>query len=77
MKAYSDTIAHGIGFDVTVGRPPAANIELHAQAVDTQLPLADSSVDVVSCLAVIEHVEQPDVLVAEARRILRPGACSW
>ena len=73
LKAYSNTIAHGIGFDVTVGHPPAANVELHAQAVDTPLPLSDSSVDVVSCLAVIEHVEQPDVLVAEARRILKAG----
>ena len=73
LRAYSGTIARGIGFDVTVGPPPAANVELHAQQVDTPLPLADGSVDVVSCLAVIEHVERPDVLVAEAQRILRPG----
>ena len=62
LKAYSDTIERGIGFDVSVGPTPAANVELHAQAVDAPLPLADSSVDVVSCLAVIEHVDRPDVL---------------
>ena len=73
MNAHSHTIARGIGFDIAVGPPPAANVELHAQPVDTPLPLADSSVDVVSCLAVIEHVERPDVLAAEAHRILRPG----
>lgn len=73
LEAYADTIARGIGFDVAVGPSPAANVELHAQAVDTPLPLADCSVDVVSCLAVIEHVERPDVLAAEAHRILRPG----
>jgi SAM-dependent methyltransferase len=73
LAAYAGTIERGIGFDVEVGPPPAANVELHAQPVDTPLPLADASVDVVSCLAVIEHVDRPDVLAAEARRILRPG----
>jgi SAM-dependent methyltransferase len=73
LSAHSGAIARGIGFDIAVGPPPAANVELHAQPVDTPLPLADSSVDVVSCLAVIEHVERPDVLAAEAYRILRPG----
>ena len=73
LEAYSDTIERGIGFDVSVGPTPAGNVELHAQAVDAPLPLPDSSVDVVSCLAVIEHVDRPDVLAAEAQRILRPG----
>ena len=73
LSAYSDTIARGVGFDVGVGPSPAANVELHAQPVDAPLPLPDASVDVVSCLAVIEHVDRPDVLVAEAQRILRPG----
>jgi ubiquinone/menaquinone biosynthesis C-methylase UbiE len=73
LKAYSRTIERGIGFDVSVGPAPAANVELYAQPVDTPLPLPDSSVDVVSCLAVIEHVDRPDVLAAEAQRILRPG----
>src|SRR5688500_12871980 len=66
LKAYSATIARGIGFDVAVGPSTAANVKLHSQPVDTPLPLADCSVDVVSCLAVIEHVERPDVLAAEA-----------
>jgi 2-polyprenyl-6-hydroxyphenyl methylase / 3-demethylubiquinone-9 3-methyltransferase len=72
LKTYSGAIARGIGFDVAVGPAPAENIELHSQRVDARLPIEDASADVVSCLAVIEHVERPDVLVAEARRILRP-----
>jgi 2-polyprenyl-3-methyl-5-hydroxy-6-metoxy-1,4-benzoquinol methylase len=71
LRTYSDAIARGIGFDVAVGPAPAENIELHSQRVDAPLPVEDASVDVVSCLAVIEHVDRPDVLVAEARRILR------
>ena len=42
-------------------------------SADQPLPLPDGSVDVVSCLAVIEHVEHPDLLAAEAHRILKPG----
>lgn len=73
LRRLAPTLRRGIGFDVSVGPAPAANVELHAQAVDRPLPLPDASADVVSCLAVIEHVERPEVLVAEAHRILRPG----
>jgi SAM-dependent methyltransferase len=37
------------------------------------LPLADGSADVVSLLDVIEHLQDPRVALAEARRVLRPG----
>lgn len=38
-----------------------------------RLPLADSSADRVYLLALIEHVQNPAALLAEARRILAPG----
>jgi 2-polyprenyl-3-methyl-5-hydroxy-6-metoxy-1,4-benzoquinol methylase len=73
LQSYADTIERGIGFDVDVGPAPAPNVELHAGRADEPLPLPDASADVVSCLAVIEHVERPDVLAAEAHRVLKPG----
>jgi 2-polyprenyl-3-methyl-5-hydroxy-6-metoxy-1,4-benzoquinol methylase len=73
LQHYADRIERGIGFDVTVGTSPAQNVELHAQRVDEPLPLDSGSADVISCLAVIEHVERPDVLAAEAHRVLRSG----
>lgn len=37
------------------------------------LPYADASFDVVCAMDLIEHVEQPERLVAEVGRVLRPG----
>jgi 2-polyprenyl-3-methyl-5-hydroxy-6-metoxy-1,4-benzoquinol methylase len=73
LQSYAGTIGRGIGFDVDVGEPPASNVQLHPQRADEPLPLPDGSVDVVSCLAVIEHVDHPEVLAAEAHRVLKPG----
>lgn len=37
-----------------------------------QLPFADESFDLIVCLWVLEHVERPEELFAEVRRVLRP-----
>jgi SAM-dependent methyltransferase len=37
------------------------------------LPLADSSADVLRCERVLQHVPDPTACVAEMRRVLRPG----
>lgn len=37
------------------------------------LPLEDASVDVVTCLEALEHVHDHHVVLAEFRRVLRPG----
>jgi len=41
--------------------------------VDEPLPFADSTFDVVVAGELLEHVRSPDQVVAEARRLLRPG----
>ena len=67
-------IRERIGFDLSVSeRPPAPNVTLREGAADAPLPLEDSSVDLVTCLGVIEHAARPAVLLAEARHVLRPG----
>ncbi len=38
-----------------------------------QLPLPDSSTDVVFAMHVIEHIERPERMLAEVYRVLRPG----
>jgi len=44
-----------------------------AVADGAALPFADASVGLVWCIHVLHHLEQPDRVLAEARRILRPG----
>jgi SAM-dependent methyltransferase len=41
------------------------------------LPLASSSVDVVTCLAVLHHLYDTGALAREAARVLRPGGAFW
>lgn len=40
---------------------------------DAPLPLADSEFDLVLCAETIEHVRDVQLLLSEARRVLRPG----
>jgi 2-polyprenyl-6-hydroxyphenyl methylase/3-demethylubiquinone-9 3-methyltransferase len=43
----------------------------HANAY--ALPFADASFDAVTCMDFLEHVEEPDQVIAEAARVLKPG----
>jgi SAM-dependent methyltransferase len=57
-----------IGLDVTAG--PTVDVVV---APDAPWPLADDSFDAVVCTQVLEHVRSPAHVVAELRRVLRPG----
>ena len=50
--------------------PTAAHVEL---APDAPLPFADSSFGLVLCAETLEHVRDVQLLLSEARRVLRPG----
>ena len=50
--------------------PGAEVVELEP---DAPLPLADSAFDLVLCAETIEHVRDVQLLLSEARRVLRPG----
>lgn len=52
-------------------RLPGAEV-VHVEP-DAPLPLADSSFDLVLCAETIEHVRDVQLLLSEARRVLRPG----
>ncbi|MFL5827374.1 MAG: methyltransferase domain-containing protein [Thermoleophilaceae bacterium] len=50
--------------------PDARIVELEP---DAPLPLPDSSFDLVLCAETLEHVRDVQLLLSEARRVLRPG----
>lgn len=50
--------------------PGATAVELEP---DAPLPLADNSFDLVLCAETLEHVRDTQLLLSEARRVLRPG----
>jgi SAM-dependent methyltransferase len=56
--------------------PKALEASRHAPVAvgdGCRLPLADASVDLVWCVHVAHHVSSPQLLLAEAHRVLRPG----
>lgn len=64
---YSDPRVRVIGFDIH----PSPNTQFIADA--HKIPVADHSVDAVLVQAVLEHVLDPPRVVAELRRVLKPG----
>jgi SAM-dependent methyltransferase len=52
-------------------RLPAAHVV--ALTPDAALPLPDNAFDLVLCTETIEHVRDVQLLLSEARRVLRPG----
>lgn len=63
-----------IGFDGRVeDKELTEKISLRRANLNETVCLENNSVDVVICLAVLEHVLKPQVLLNEAYRVLRPG----
>jgi SAM-dependent methyltransferase len=68
------TIERAIAVDLRLD-PALAGPRLTLVPADLNqpLPLADASVDGATSLAVLEHLERPEVHLAELFRVLRPG----
>ena len=65
-----------VGLDVdraALAKAAALGIEPVEANVEEPLPFADESFDAVVAGELLEHLQLPEALVAEARRVLRPG----
>jgi SAM-dependent methyltransferase len=69
-------VASAVLIDVSLAEDLKSHPKVHA--IEGQLPrvlgeLSTGSLDVALCISSLEHVSEPDVLVAECRRLLAPG----
>jgi SAM-dependent methyltransferase len=62
----------GVDVDPAVGDNSSLD-EAHVIGIRDRLPVADESVDLVVSDHVFEHVDDPDAVVAELDRVLKPG----
>lgn len=74
LLRYSDHFSRAYGFDIAVDEDLNSDrVTLRAADVNTAIPLPDNSVDVVTSLAVLEHLTNRKKHLQEVYRILKPG----
>ena len=67
---------HVVGVDIddeALAHAAASGLETRRADLDEPLPFDDETFDVVVAGEVLEHIHSPPALLAEARRVLRPG----
>jgi SAM-dependent methyltransferase len=72
---FEGTLTHPVQMDVSMTRVARAarKCRFLLCADGYQLPFADDSFEVVLLIAVLEHTREPERILAEARRVLKPG----
>ncbi len=63
----------GVDADARMGGAEAPRLRFHHAPEGAPLPLTDASVDAVYGRFLFQHVSRPGPLLAEVRRVLRPG----
>ncbi len=73
LQRMSAKISKGVGIDLTADKAEFGNVSVLPGNLCEGVPLADASMDCVISLAVIEHVDSPPHMLAQAFRVLKPG----
>lgn len=74
LNKISDRISRGFGFDIEGGQSNNAKIEIRKLDLNNgRVSLDDNSVDMVTMLAVLEHLDSSTNAFKEAFRILKSG----
>jgi len=74
LARISPIIKKGVGYDLSVSNKKTFNnIKLKKGKIDKKIQEPKNSYDLVIALAVLEHTHNPEKLVTEAFRTLKPG----
>lgn len=73
LGTISKRVKEGCGLDKKAALSDKKNLYFIAADISKPLPLADEKFDLVLSLAVLEHLESPDLILSETRRILKTG----
>lgn len=73
LKSVSSKIKYGIGVDLKVEEFEVGNIRTVNLKLEEYLPFEDSSFQIVTMLAVLEHIKREKEILAEIYRVLAPG----
>lgn len=73
LRSISGHISQGFGVDFKVENTRFNNIQTTQLKFEGKLPFNDNSFDVVTMLAVLEHIDQEEQMLKEVYRVLVPG----
>lgn len=74
LRSVESKIKSGFGFDVEVDKNyETSKIKLEQANLNMSLPLPDKSVDIVTSMAVLEHIDDYEHHLKDVSRILRNG----
>jgi 2-polyprenyl-3-methyl-5-hydroxy-6-metoxy-1,4-benzoquinol methylase len=73
LRSVEPFITKGVGIDFKAPRILSEKITTQQMMLGGALPVESESFDIVTLLAVLEHLEQPRQIVIEIHRVLKPG----
>ncbi len=74
LRTIESKISYGVGIDISVNNNiNGSKLKLLAHDLNRQLPMPESSFDIVTSLANLEHLNNPENVFKEIFRILKVG----